>query len=100
MSDQTEFLLYVAALGLSGVLLAVLTIAGIGSRAVNGIIALIALGYAGYLIYEFLTMEAFTYRMFIYAYALPVIAIYQLYKGLKDRKAAAAATAVPAVPEA
>lgn len=98
MSDQTDFLLYVGALGLSGLLLAVLAIVGLGSRIVNGLVALIALGYSGYLLYEYFTMDEFTYRRFIYAYILPVIAVYQLYKGLKDRKAEAAAPA--AAPEA
>ncbi|MFU8853077.1 hypothetical protein ACNAW0_19120 [Micromonospora sp. SL1-18] len=90
MDGQTDFLLYVGALGLSGVLLAVLAIFGLGSRIVNGLIGLIALGYSGYLLYEYLTMEEFTYQRFVYAYILPAIAIYQLYKGIKDRKAAAA----------
>jgi hypothetical protein len=93
VDGQTDFLLYVGVLALSGVLLAVLAIVGLGSRVVNGLIGLIALGYSGYLVYEYLTMEEFTYRRFIYAYILPVIAIYQLYKGIKDRKVAAGAPA-------
>jgi hypothetical protein len=93
VDSQTDFLLYVGALGLSGVLLAVLVILGLGNRIVNGLVGLIALGYSGYLVYEYLTMEEFTYRRFIYAYILPLIAIYQLYKGIKDRKAAPAAPA-------
>jgi hypothetical protein len=90
VDGQTDFMLYVGVLGLSGVLLIVLAILGLGSRVVNGLVGLIALGYSGYLLYEYLTMDEFTYRRFIYAYALPIIALYQLYKGIKDRKAAAA----------
>lgn len=93
VDSQTDFLLYVGVLGLSGVLLMVLTILGLGSRIVNGLIGLIALGYSGYLVYEYLTMEVFTYTRFIYAYILPIVAVYQLYKGIKDRKAAADAPA-------
>jgi hypothetical protein len=93
VDSQTDFLLYVGVLGLSGVLLAVLAIVGLGNRIVNGLVGLIALGYSGYLVYEYLTMEKFTYQRFIYAYILPIIAIYQLYKGIKDRKAAAAPAA-------
>lgn len=78
-------------------LLVVLALLGLGSRVVNGLIGLLALGYSGYLSYEYLTMEGFTYRRFVYAYVLPVIAIYQLYKGIKDRKAAAAAPAATTV---
>ncbi len=93
----TSFAIYVAALGLSGILLIVLAVMGLGNRAINGLIGLVAGGYAGYLIYEYLTMEFFTYRRFIYAYVIPFVAIYQLYKGLKERKdERAAAVAQPA----
>jgi hypothetical protein len=89
----SSFAIYVAALGLSGILLIVLAVLGLGNRVVNGLIGLIAGGYAAYLIYEYLTMEFFTYRRFIYAYILPFLAIYQLYKGLKERKEERAAAA-------
>lgn len=95
-SDMTQFAIYVGALGLSGLLLLVLAIFGIGNRAINGIIGLAGVGYAGYLIYQFLTAEGeFAYTQFLYAYILPVIAVFQLYKGLKDRKAEQVAPAAP-----
>jgi len=100
MDGQTvDFLIYVGLLGISGVLLAVLAALARGSRALNALIAAVALGYAGYLLYEFFTAEVFTYRRFIYAYVLPLIAVYQLYKAIKDRKAGQAEP-VPAAPEA
>jgi predicted benzoate:H+ symporter BenE len=100
MDGQTvDFLVYVGVLGVSGALLAVLAVVGLGNRVVNALIAAVALGYTGYLLYEFFTMEAFTYQRFFYAYVLPFIAVYQLYKGFKDRKAAQAQTA-PAAQEA
>jgi hypothetical protein len=98
-----SFALYVAALGLSGIMMLVLAAVGLGNRVANGLIGLIAGGYAGYLIYEFLTAEYFTYRRFIYAYILPFLAVYLLIKGLKDRrneKAAAAAQAAQPAPAA
>jgi hypothetical protein len=91
VDSQTGFLVYVGLLGVSGLLLLILAIIGLGSRAVNGLIGLIAFGYSGYLVYEWLTMEEFTYRRFLYAYIAPLIAIYQLYTGIKNRRAAAAA---------
>jgi hypothetical protein len=81
------FLVYVAVLLASGALLLVLAGFGFGNRAINGLIGLAAVGYGGYLLYEFLFVEVFTYRRFWYAYLLPVVAIFQLYQGLKDRRA-------------
>jgi hypothetical protein len=94
--ETDSFAIYVAALGISGILLLVLAAVGLGNRVINGLIGLIASGYAAYLMYEFFTAEFFTYRRFIYAYILPFIAIYQLYKGIKDRKSEKAAAAQPA----
>ncbi|GIH03779.1 hypothetical protein Rhe02_18460 [Rhizocola hellebori] len=94
--STTSFAIYVAALGLSGLLFIVLAILGLGNRIANGLLGLVAGGYAGYLMYEFLTMEFFTYRRFIYAYIFPFFAVYQLYKGLKDRKNERAAVAAQA----
>ena len=94
MDLDWDLLGYVAVLTLSGLMLLVLFALGIGSRAINGIVGLLALGYGGYILYEyFLTSDEFTVRRFIYAYALPLVAIYQLYTGLKQRRERRAAAA-------
>jgi hypothetical protein len=96
------FILYVAALLASGALLLVLAGFGFGNRAINGLIGLAAAGYGVYLLYEFLFVDGFIYRRFWYAYVLPLVAIYQLYQGLKERRAqreAAAAGPNPYTPQ-
>lgn len=97
-AEISDFLIYVGALGLSGLLLIVLAIVGIGNRAINGIIGLAAAGYAAYLGYQFMTTDGFSYQRFIFAYILPFVAVFLLIKGLKDRKAEQAAPAQPPAP--
>jgi hypothetical protein len=44
---------------------------------------------------DFTATAGYTYSRFIFAYAMPFIAVYLLIKGLKDRKAAQAQPAAP-----
>jgi hypothetical protein len=93
---DVDLIIYVAMLLASGAMLLVLAAFGIGSRAFNGLVGLAAIGYAGYMLYEyFLTSDTFTMTRFIYAYVLPFFAAYQLYKGLKQRREAREAAANP-----
>lgn len=87
------FFIYVGMLLASGLMLLILAGFGIGSRVINGLVGLVALGYGGYLAYQWLFTEEFAYRRFIFAYILPFIAAYQLYQGLKQRREAAATPA-------
>ena len=85
-----DLIIYVGMLLASGLMLLILAGFGIGNRVINGLIGLAAAGYGGYILYEyFLTSEEFTIRRFLFAYALPFLAAYQLYQGLKQRKQAA-----------
>lgn len=95
------FLFYVAVLGLSGVLMLVIAALGLGNtagmRVLNGVLGLAALGYAIYLI-STVFINGGEYRIFIYAFILPIIAIVNLVKGLKARNEAPAET--PGAPQA
>jgi hypothetical protein len=76
---NTGFVAYVAALAGSGVLLVVLGAINfikqsVGMRILNIVIGLAFLGYAFYLFFIF---EGGTYRIFIYAFLLPVLLIVQ-----------------------
>jgi hypothetical protein len=91
-----DLIIYVAMLLASGVMLLVLAGFGIGSRVLNGLVGLAAMGYGGYILYEyFFTAGEFTIRRFIFAYILPFYAAYQLYQGLKQRRERQAAQANP-----
>lgn len=91
------FLIYVGVLFLSAVLLLVNFFLGIGSKAANGILGVVALGYSAYLIYlGFFGEEGATVFVSIYAFILPIFAIYELVKGIKARNAAASQPAPPA----
>jgi hypothetical protein len=95
---EAGLLVYIALLLASGVLMLVLAGMGIGNRWLNGLIGLAALGYGIYLVTVFFTGGEF--RVFIYAFILPVVAVVQLYKGLQERKAAQAAPLAAPAPEA
>jgi hypothetical protein len=96
------FFLYVGSLALSAVLLLVLAAtglgnAGTGARVVNALIGLAAGGYAGYLFFV-IYLDGGEFRVFLYAFVLPIFAIYQIFKGLKERNAAAEAAMNPIAP--
>ena len=86
MSDGT-FLGYIALLAASGVLLAVLGIAGFGqtklARVFDGIAAVAFLGYAVYLLFFF---EGGEVRIFFYAFIVPIFAVIQIFKARKARR--------------
>jgi hypothetical protein len=91
-----DLIIYVGVLLGSGLMLLILAGFGIGNRAINGLIGLLGVGYGGWILYEyFLTSEEFTIRRFFYAYALPFVAAYQLYQGLKQKRAQREAAANP-----
>jgi high-affinity Fe2+/Pb2+ permease len=81
-------LLYIALLFVSAVLLAVLAIGGFGqsagARAIDGIAAAAFLGYAVYLLFFF---EGGKYTVFLYAFVVPVIAVVQMVKSRKAKRA-------------
>jgi hypothetical protein len=95
-----DLVIYVAMLLASGLMLVILAAFGVGNRAINGIIGLAAVGYGGYILYEyFFTTGEFTITRFLYAYALPFVAAYQLYQGLKQRRQAAVPAPAPEMPQ-
>jgi hypothetical protein len=91
MSDS-QFLGYTVLLGISGLLMLGLAIAGLGastgSRALSGLFGLGFLGYAIYLAFFF---NGGTVKVFFYAFAVPIIVIVNLIKSRKAAKEAAAA---------
>lgn len=89
------FLLYVALLGISAVLLLVLFFLRIGSRAWSGILGAVAVAYTVYLLYIGFIVGEGTVFVSIYAMILPILAVYELVKGVKARNAAAEAAAAP-----
>jgi hypothetical protein len=88
MESELFFLFYLGVLLLSGVLMLVIAGVGLGAsagaRVLNAVLGLAALGYGIYLITT-VFINGGSYRIFIYAFILPVIAIVQLVKGLKAR---------------
>jgi hypothetical protein len=97
-SDGAGFYLYAVLVGISAVLLLVLFFMGIGSRAVNGIVGLIAVAYFVYLGYIF--VAGGSYVISFWALILPIYAIAELVKGVKARNAAAAAAGQGQFPQA
>jgi len=90
--SDTEFNLYLIALAVSGILLAVLAISGfgassVGERALNGIFAA---GFLGYAFYLFFIFDGGTFTEFYYAFAVPVILLIKAIQGYRARKAEAA----------
>ncbi len=88
-SDST-FLLYVILLGVSGLIMLAFAATGLGApsvglRLLNG---LFGLGFAGYAIYLAFIFEGGEYRMFWYAFILPVLAIVQAVRARTSRGAA------------
>lgn len=82
-----QFLGYVAALAVSGVILLVLAAlplgASTGSRVLNGLIGLAMLGYAFYLFFIF---EGGEVRIFFYVFVVPVLLIVQTFKSIKEKR--------------
>lgn len=82
------FLFYVGVLALSGVLMLILAGVGFGAkpgaRVLNGVLGLAALAYAIYLVMT-VFIDGGTYRIFFYAFILPVFAVVQMVKSFKAR---------------
>jgi DMSO/TMAO reductase YedYZ heme-binding membrane subunit len=78
---DTQFLLYVGALVVSGIIMVVLALTGFGSagtldRVLNG---LFGAGFIGYGVYLFVDQPD-TFRIFFYAFIVPVIMIVRAFK--------------------
>jgi hypothetical protein len=95
--SDTEFNLYLIALVVSGVMLAILAISGfgassVGERALNG---LFAAGFLGYAFYLFFIFGGGGFTEFYYAFAVPVILLVKAVQGWRARKAQEAAAGAP-----
>jgi len=99
VSDGT-FLAYIALLAVSGILLAVLGIGGFGqskgARVIDGLFALVFLGYAFYLLFVF---EGGTVRIMFYAFIVPILAVVQVFKARKAKREAEAAPVYSQAPQ-
>lgn len=86
---DSTFDMYVYALAVSGLILIFMAIAGFGAtggaRAVSGIIAVLALGYAAYLAFFF---TGTTYHIYPYVFVLPILAIVNAVRSRSGRKTA------------
>ena len=92
MSSDTFGDIYIAFLFLSGILLLVLGIGGFGqktsARVIDTLFGFAFLGYGYYLAFIF---EGGSYRIFFYAFVVPIFAVIQLLKARKERQEQAAA---------
>ncbi len=86
------FLLYTLLLMLGGIAMIVIGLAiqeqGIGSRILNVVVGLAFFGYGFYLMFLF---DGGTYRIFFYAFILPILLIVRAFKARKEAKEEAAA---------
>jgi hypothetical protein len=78
---QSQFNLYLIALIVSGVIMLGLALTGFGSsgtgsRVING---LFGAGFVGYGVYLFVT-EPTEFRVFLYAFVVPIIMIFRAFK--------------------
>lgn len=88
--NDSTFLAYVVALGVSGLLLLILALvgfgAGTGSRILSG---LFGLGFLGYAIYLAFIFDGTEFRMFIYAFIVPILFIVNIVKSRGKKTAGA-----------
>lgn len=95
MNDST-FLGYTALLGISGLLMLGLAIAGLGAGVASRVISgLFGLGFLGYAIYLAVFFDGGTVQIFFYAFIVPIIVVVNV---LKSRKAAKEATQTASIP--
>ena len=89
MSDGM-FLGYIGALAVSGVIMLLLAITGFGAQSalVRVLNALFGAGFLGYGIYLFVTEPA-EFRVFYYAFILPILMIISAFTGRRSREEAA-----------
>lgn len=89
--SEGQFLGYIAALAVSGLLLVVLAAlplgASTGGRVLNAVIGLAMLGYAFYLFFIF---EGGDVQIFLYVFIVPVLLIVQTFKSIKEKREAEA----------
>ena len=79
------FLTYVILLGVSGIIMLAIAATGLGTPSVGmrALNALFGLGFAGYAVYLAFIFDGGEFRMFWYAFILPVLAIVQVFKARK-----------------
>jgi hypothetical protein len=86
---ESVFQTYVIALGVSAVILLLAAIVGFGATAgARAISALIGLGFLGYAIYLEFFLGAGTFKMYYYAFALPVVVLVNLYRSRRAKNPA------------
>ena len=87
--NDNVFLIYTVALAVSGIIQLVIAAVGFGAgtglRILSGLIGLGFLGYAAYLAFFF---EGGEFRMFYYAFILPVLFIVQLVRNRSAKQTA------------
>ena len=86
VNDQT-FVLYSVALGISGLIMLAIAATGFGTPSVSArlVYALFGLGFAGYSVYLLFIFGGGEFRMFIYAFIVPVLALIQAIRGFVNR---------------
>jgi hypothetical protein len=87
--SESTFNLYVGALAVSGLLLAVLAITGFGASSIGERLlnALFALGFLGYAFYLYFIFEGGQFQMFYYAFVVPVLLVLRAIQGWRKRRA-------------
>jgi phosphate/sulfate permease len=88
MANDGTFAFYVLALGVSGILLLIVAALGLGQsvgmRILDAVIGIAFLGYGGYLA---LIFEGESYRIFFYAFVVPILLLFQIFKGWRAARA-------------
>lgn len=86
MSDGM-FLGYIGALAVSGVIMLILAITGFGAQGalVRVLNALFGAGFLGYAIYLFFFFEGTEFRVFYYAFILPILMIISAFRGRRSK---------------
>jgi hypothetical protein len=86
--SESTFNLYVGALAVSGLLLAILAISGFGASSIGERLlnALFALGFLGYAFYLYFIFEGGEFRMFYYAFVVPVLLLLRAFQGWRKRR--------------
>jgi len=100
LGDNT-FLAYVIALFVSGGILLVLALAGFGASTGSRILSgLFGLGFVGYSVYLAFFFDGGEYRIFIYAFIVPILLIVNVVKSRKANQEASAQASTPPPPAA
>jgi hypothetical protein len=90
LGADSQFDLYIYALGISGLIMLFMGIAGFGAtggaRLVSVLVGLAFLGYGGYLAFVF---DGTSYTIFVYVFIAPILVIVNAVRSAKARKEAA-----------